>query len=90
MVGRRSALARVAGLLLALATGASHSPCHIAFEFELPLTRGEMAVMLGMTIETVSRQLTQLETTGTIKRVGARVIAICDPARLKAVLEAES
>jgi CRP/FNR family transcriptional regulator len=80
--GRRSASDKVAGLLIALAEAASDSSCHSARRFELPLTRGEMANMLGVTIETVSRALTRFEEDGLIKRHGARGIELIDPARL--------
>ena len=83
---RRSASGKVAGLLLALAQAASHSPCHAAMRFDIPLTRGEMAGLLGVTIETVSRQLTRLEQDGLIIRSGARGIILQDPARLEAML----
>ena len=80
--GRRSAAAKVAGLLLALAAAASDSSCHAARTFDLPLTRGEIAGMLGLTIETVSRALTRFERDGVIRRKGARGIELVDPARL--------
>lgn len=80
--GRRSAVDKVSLLLLGLAEAASDSSCHAAPKFELPLTRGEMAGMLGLTIETVSRALTWLEGEGVIKRVGARGIELLDPERL--------
>lgn len=83
LMGRRSADARVAGLLLAFARAASDSPCHGATRFDLPLTRGDMAGLLGLTIETVSRQLTTLEREGVIRRSGARGIELVDPARLE-------
>ena len=83
LMGRRTALQRVAGFLKAMAEAASTSPCHPANRFELPLTRGEMAGMLGITIETVSRQLTQLEKAGVIAREGARGIRLTDAARLE-------
>lgn len=76
LMGRRSAETRVAGLLHAFSKAASDSPCHSAANFELPLTRGEMAGLLGLTIETVSRQLSRLEKLGVIKRHGARGIEI--------------
>lgn len=82
---RRSAVAKVASLLVALSRAASHSPCHAAQSFSLPLTRGEMASLLGLTIETVSRQLGRLEREGTIARDGARGIRLTDPARLEAL-----
>lgn len=84
LVGRRSAEARVAGLLLALANAASGSPCHPARHFELPLSRGDMAGMLGLTIESVSRQLTSLERKSIVKRDGARGLDVLEPALLAA------
>ena len=80
--GRRSASAKVAGFLLGLAEAASDSSCHAAKAFELPLTRGEIAGMLGLTIETVSRARTRFERDGLIPRKGARGIELVDPARL--------
>ncbi len=86
LMGRRSAEARVAGLLLAFAKAASDSPCHPAGYFDLPLTRGEMAGLLGLTIETVSRQLSRLEKNGVIKRQGARGIEIRDAPALQRIV----
>jgi CRP/FNR family transcriptional regulator len=84
LMGRRTALQRVAGFLKAMAEAASTSPCHPANRFELPLSRGEMAGMLGLTIETVSRQLTRLERDEVIGREGPRGIQLKDAARLEA------
>lgn len=81
--GRRSAEAKVAGCILALGMAASGSPCHPATVFDLPLTRGEMADLLGITIETVSRQLGRLEREGVIARTGPRGILMKDAARLE-------
>ena len=78
----RTALQRVANFLVAVARAANDVECHPAREFDLVLTRGEMASMLGLTIETVSRQLTNLEKQGVIKRGAARSIRILDAARL--------
>lgn len=80
--GRKSARSKVASLLLGFAQGASQSPCHPAGSFDLPLSRGEMAGMLGLTIETVSRQLSSLEKAGAIRRNGKRGIDLADPALL--------
>ena len=79
----RSANAQVAAMMLALARAASHSPCHPASSFDLPMTRGELANMLGLKIETVSRSITALEKMGAIRRSGARGIEVIDPARLE-------
>ena len=54
LTAHASAETRLAALLHDFAAAASNSPCHLAREFELPLTRGEIANMLGLTIETVS------------------------------------
>lgn len=80
---RRGSRGRVAGLLLAMARAASHSPCHAAERFDLPLSRGEMAGVLGLTIETVSRQLTALEREKVIERRGARGLVVRAPDRLE-------
>jgi len=86
LMGRRNADAKVAGLLLAFSRAASESPCHGASTFDLPLTRADMAGLLGLTIETVSRQLTALERDGTIRRNGARGIELVDPAQLEGLV----
>lgn len=87
--GSGSARSRVAGSLLGIARAASDAPCHGSQRFDLPLTRGELAEMLGLTIETVSRTLTALERDGVVKRKGARGIELIDPARLADLAEAE-
>jgi CRP/FNR family transcriptional regulator len=79
---RRHSRGRVAAFLLAMARAASDSPCHAASQFDLPLTRGETADLLGLTIETVSRQFTALERDGVIERTGPRGIKLRDPERL--------
>ncbi|MEO8175870.1 MAG: Crp/Fnr family transcriptional regulator [Sphingomicrobium sp.] len=83
LMGRRTGRQRVAGFLLAMARSASESPCHPAPRFDLQLTRGEIAGMLGLTIETVSRELTVLERGRAIQREGARGMQILDVARLE-------
>jgi CRP/FNR family transcriptional regulator len=81
-VTSRSALQRVAGFLAAMARAANDIECHPARQFDLMMTRGEVASLLGLTIETVSRQLTRLEKDGVIRRSGARGIHLLDAARL--------
>jgi CRP/FNR family transcriptional regulator len=88
LLGRRHVKARLAGLLLALARAASPSPCGMAEEFDLELSREEMASLLGTTIETISRRLTELERGGIIERKGARGIRLRDaPSLLSAAAE---
>ena len=85
LTAHASAEARLAALLHDFAVAASDSSCHLAREFELPLTRGEIANMLGLTIETVSRKLGELEETGAVARKGKRGIDVLDPALLQAL-----
>ncbi|MBR0551274.1 Crp/Fnr family transcriptional regulator [Stakelama marina] len=63
LLGRKTAGERVASLLLELAerSGIPHGG-----RIALPLTRGEMADLLGLTIETVSRKITALQRAGTV------------------------
>ena len=82
MMGRHTARERVGIFLQAMARAASDSPCHPAPEFDLPVSRGEMAGMLGLTIETVSRAFSALERDGVIRRKKLRGIEIIDSAQL--------
>ena len=85
LMSRRSARQKVAGFLLAMARAASESPCHADSSFDLPLSREEMAGVLGLTIETVSRQIGKLENDRIIEREGRRGIRLLDPGRLEAL-----
>lgn len=88
LAGNGSASARVAGALMSLARAASDSPCHPAQHFDLVLSRGELANMLGLTIETVSRTIGRLESEGMIRREGGRGFELLHPTRLSQVAEA--
>jgi CRP/FNR family transcriptional regulator, anaerobic regulatory protein len=85
-LARLSAREKVAGLLLDLADRAQgcRATAFGPVTFDLPLTRGEMAEVLGLTIETVSRQLTKLKADGAINLMGARGITLRDRAKLEA------
>jgi CRP/FNR family transcriptional regulator, anaerobic regulatory protein len=83
-LGRLSAREKLAGLLLDLAerSGGCRATPSGPLTFDLPLTRGEMAEVLGLTIETVSRQLSAMKAEGAIALMGARGVTIRDPAAL--------
>ena len=51
-------------------------------EIELPLTREAMADYLGLTLETVSRQISALKRDGVIALNGKRGVIVPDYARL--------
>src|SRR5262245_38427147 len=67
----RSAQERVAGFLLEMADRASNGGA-----VELPMSRQDIADYLGLTIETVSRTLTQLEKSATIELPTSRRIVL--------------
>lgn len=74
LLGRKTAAAKVASLLIDMADRLAPG----GGRFELPLTRGEMGDVLGLNIETVSRQLTRLAREGVIALDGRRGIALRD------------
>ncbi len=91
-LARQSAQEKIAGFLLdmalrATATGGRATPDG-PMTFDLPLTRGQIADVLGLTIETVSRQMTRLKTAGVIALPGGRAITISDPDALQGRAEA--
>ncbi|MBL8558104.1 MAG: helix-turn-helix domain-containing protein [Hyphomonadaceae bacterium] len=69
VLGRLSAAERVGAFLrdMAVRTGCNNS-------IDLPMSRIDIADYLGLTIETVSRTLTQMERSGAIRFSGARHI----------------
>lgn len=65
MLGRKSALEKVASFLLALARRHGGETA-LSATFDLPMTRADIADYLGLTLETVSRSLTKLRMAGVI------------------------
>jgi len=63
VLGRRTALERVAGFILEVMPRSEGSA---PVEVELPMTRGDIADYLGLTLETVSRCFSQLKQRGLI------------------------
>lgn len=91
-LARKSAEEKVAGLLLDMAGRAGSAGCRASptapLTFDLPLSRGQMGDVLGLTIETVSRQLTRLKNAGVIALPGGRAITIADQSALEGRAEA--
>jgi CRP/FNR family transcriptional regulator, anaerobic regulatory protein len=75
-LGRKSAEEKIASFLVLIATHAV--PGEETVRFALPLSRSDIADFLGLTIETVSRQLTRLKTRGIIALEGRRGVVIED------------
>ena len=87
LLGRKTAEEKVASFLLMLAKRSMKTGCEFKNTaemagFELPLTRAGMADYLGLTIETVSRQLTRLKTSNVIRLSTNRQIMVPDINRL--------
>ena len=85
-LGRKSATEKIAQFLYKIA---AHVDPETDFEgaeqieFDLPLTRSDIADFLGLTIETVSRQLTKLRQAGVIAIKYNRHVVVLNPKRLK-------
>jgi CRP/FNR family transcriptional regulator len=86
MLGRKTAAEKVASFLVLIARNADPAapPDRRKATFELPLTRADIADFLGLTIETVSRQLTKLRTEGLIRIENNRHVIVENMARLEA------
>jgi CRP/FNR family transcriptional regulator, nitrogen fixation regulation protein len=79
LLGRKTAQEKVATFLLDIARRVSKED-----RFELPMQRTDIADYLGLTIETVSRTLTQFARQGLIKLAAAsRSVVLCDKTALR-------
>jgi CRP/FNR family transcriptional regulator, anaerobic regulatory protein len=79
LLGRKTAREKIASFLCILARreAALHQkPVDGAITIDLPLTREEMADYLGLTLETVSRQVSALRRDGLIELIGKRGVRI--------------
>ncbi|MFT6452412.1 MAG: CRP/FNR family transcriptional regulator [Halocynthiibacter sp.] len=87
ILGRKNAREKIASLLAILAR--REASLHLttvgsATAFDLPLTREAMADYLGLTLETVSRQISSLKREGIVQLEGKRRVVIPDFERLQA------
>ncbi len=87
LLGRKRAREKIASLLVIL--GRRKAMLKLAqpmgtMAFDLPLTREAMADYLGLTLETVSRQISALRQDGVIRLAGNRSVTVPDFARLTA------
>lgn len=85
-LGRKTAGEKIASFLLMIARNIDPSadPDRDSANFELPLTRADIADFLGLTIETVSRQLTRLRADKVISIENNRNVVVPSFARLEA------
>lgn len=88
-LGRKSAVEKVASFLYLLATHADpeNQMKGASVTIELPMKRSDIADFLGLTIETISRQLTNLRKRGLIDIQDRRTVTIASMERLEAAME---
>ena len=80
LLGRKTAQEKLATFLLDMAERPSSGEEH----FELPMQRSDIADHLGLTIETVSRTLTQFARSGLIRLLPAsRSVSLCNKMALR-------
>ena len=85
VLGRKTAREKIASLLSIIARRDAllgTAPPGKQLVFDLPLTREAMADYLGLTLETVSRQMSALKRDGIISLSGKRQISVPDMDRL--------
>lgn len=84
VLGRKTAREKIASLLSIVARrdATLNLSAGGPIEFELPLTREAMADYLGLTLETVSRQINALKRDGVIELKGKRQVTVPDFDRL--------
>ena len=81
LLGRKTAREKIASLLAIFARSERQLTAvdgFISAAFNLPLTRVAMADYLGLTLETVSRQMSALRQDGVIELIGLRLIKVPD------------
>lgn len=85
ILGRKTAREKIASLLSIIArrdAAVQMRAAHGRMTFDLPLTREAMADYLGLTLETVSRQMSALKRDGVIELEGKRHVTVPDMDRL--------
>ena len=83
-LGRKTAGEKVASFLLLIVRNIDPyaNPPENTVSFDLPLTRGDIADFLGLTLETVSRQISALKSEGVIVLDGKRRVIVPDIRKL--------
>ncbi len=79
LLGRKTAREKISSLIAILArrdASLASDPIKMPMTFDLPLTREAMADYLGLTLETVSRQVSALKREGIIELKGKRHVTI--------------
>lgn len=88
LLGRKCAIEKLASFLLALAHRNCGDEAQSA-QFQLPMTRSDIGDFLGLTIETVSRNITKLKNMGVIDLPQSSTVLVRDIERLEGLAEGE-
>lgn len=88
LLGRASAREKVATFLLDMSQRLAPEGAPPLDQFDLPLSRQQMADILGLTIETVCRQLTAMKRAGVLELPTRRTIVIASRDQLEDMAEA--
>lgn len=83
LLGRKTAEERVASFFLYVTQKMSNLGCKGQTSFDLPLGRADIADYIGLTLETVSRQITRLKKDGVIVFEGTKRLVHVDEEELK-------
>ena len=78
LLGRKTAEERVASFLLHVSGNMQNLGCAGQTSFDLPLGRADIADYIGLTLETVSRQISKLRKDGVITFEGAKHVTSVD------------
>lgn len=94
LLGRKTAREKVASLLVSIATRINRPipgviGDKLTLTFDLPLSRNEIADALGLTIETVSREVRYLKTAGVVATSGRRSVTVLKPDLLHMLAEGD-
>lgn len=89
LLGCKTAEEKVASFLMFVSKrgdqlGSAHGASGGLREFELPISRSDMAAYLGTTVETISRQITRLKTKNIIRLTNTHHFVVPDMDRLAA------
>ena len=88
LLGRKTAAEKIATFLAALADRTVHGEDE-PIRLELPMTRADIADFLGLTVETVSRNITKLKVMRIVSLPSAGALTILDLERLRDLAESE-
>lgn len=78
LLGRKTAREKIATFLELLARRTEKAQGSPKVEIEMPMTRDQIANFLGLTLETVSRQLNALKKDGVISFAGRKQLTVVD------------